>query len=88
MSATTTNNWRRVAVKPNTGKKLDILLSLANMHRAANDKMPLYDLAAQIVETAWQKAKASGALSAEMLKLDEAERMSGQPVYEQAEQAA
>jgi len=88
MSVQKTNDWRRVAVKPNTGKKLDILLTLVNMNRAVNDRMSLYDLAAEIVDAEWQKAKARGLLSAEMLKLDDAEHESKQPVYVAAEPVA
>jgi len=81
--------WRRVALKMAHGKKLDILVALANVNRAENDKLPLYELAGGLIDAAWQQAKARGLVSDAMVALDDAVAQGGKPVvYARAEEVA
>jgi hypothetical protein len=82
------SEWRRIAVKPLTGKKADILAALANVSRAENDKLPLYEFLGQLVDAEWNKAIARGLVSNAMVGLEEAVALSAEPVYVRAEEGA
>jgi hypothetical protein len=64
------DGWRRIAVRPITGNKADILVALANVSRAPNDKFTLNAFMNFIVDAKWQEAKARGLVSDEMLQLN------------------
>jgi hypothetical protein len=83
-----TNEWRRIAVKPLSGKKADILLALANVSRPENDKYPLYEMLGEMIDEQWQKAKVRGLVSDAMIGLEEAVNESAQPMYVRAEEVA
>jgi len=66
------NEWRRIAMKQIDGQRADILVALANVNRAANDKLPLYEFMGQLIEREWQNAKTRGLVSDAMIGLNEA----------------
>jgi len=77
--------WRRVAIKPLSGKKADILLALANVSRAENDRLPLYELLGAMIEKEWQAAKGRGLVNEAMVK---GEAAALEPIYVRAEEVA
>jgi hypothetical protein len=60
------DGWRRIAVRPITGNKADILVALT---RPDDDKLKLNELLDQAVDAVWEKAKARGLVSDDMLQL-------------------
>lgn len=79
--------WRRIAVKPKTGKMLDVLLVMANAYRPANAQLTLYELVGQIVRVEWAKMRERGVVTDAMLG-EWAETASDEPVYTPAETGA
>jgi hypothetical protein len=84
------NEWQRIAIRPNDYQKLKVLTALANLSRAANDKLPLADFVGEVVESAWKRAKSSGLVSDAMLALESSVDAfpQGEAVYSPLEQEA
>lgn len=85
------NEWQRIAIRPNDYQKLKLLTALANLGRAAHDKLPLADYVGEVVDGVWKRAQASGLVSDAMLELENAvENFStaAEPVYSELEQEA
>lgn len=66
------DNWRRIAVKPLTGNKIDILVALINVSRAENDKVSLYQFVDFLVDAKWAEAKGRGLVFDNMLQVKDA----------------
>ena len=75
------NEWRRIAVKQTDGQRVDILVALANVSRAVNDKLPLYEFMGALIEREWKAAQARGLVSDAMLGLEDAVASFAEPVY-------
>jgi hypothetical protein len=86
------NEWRRIAVKQTDGQRADILLAIANVSRAVNDKLPLYEFMGDLIDREWRAAKVSGLVSDAMLGLEDAVESfavaASEPVYADLDEGA